>query len=82
MPGAVDDVLGLDVAVRRADAGDRAARGVRNPVTGDALDDPRALQPGALGQRHRDVDRVGPAVVGDVEAGQDVVRRGPAGTAP
>ena len=73
--GAVDDVLGFDVAVvgctpvtaplRRHDAGDR-----------HAFDDGRALQSRALGQRHGDVDRVGAAVLFDVEAGEHVVGAG------
>ena len=40
------------------------------------------LHPGALGQRHGHVDRVGPAVLGDVEAGQHVVGAGQREQAP
>ena len=71
-PGAVDDVLGLDVAARRAHAGHRAAAG-QEPGYRRALDDPRAAHPGAPGQRHRHVDRVHPAVGRDIEAGQHVI---------
>ena len=71
-PGAVDDVLGLDVAARGADTGHGTAV-LHKTGDRDALDDPRALHPGAAGQRHRHVDRVDPAVGRDVEAGQHVV---------
>ena len=70
--GAVDDDLALDVAVRGADPGHRAA-------LGEHVEDRHALEHGrtglarALGEGHRHVDRVGPAVLGDVEAGEDVV---------
>jgi hypothetical protein len=72
---AVDDVLGFNVAERRAHAGHRAVlaqeSGHRN-----ALDDPGTLQPGTLRERHGDVDRVHPAVCRNVEAGQHVVGPG------
>ena len=56
---------------------DAPLRRVRDtPVTADALHDRRALLPGALGQRHRHVDGVHPAVLLDVEAGEDVVGAG------
>ena len=35
-----------------------------------ALEDAHAAHPGALGERHRDVDRVHASVIGDVEAGE------------
>ena len=71
-PRAVDDVLGLDVAVRRAHAGHRPA--TREHLRDrDAFDDRRPGQAGTLGQRHGDVDRVGSTVLGDVEAREDVV---------
>ena len=73
--GAVDDVLGLDRPRAVVDAGDRAAMR-RDAGDGDALDDRRALLAGASGERHRHVDRVHAAVVGDVEAGEDVVGAG------
>ena len=76
--GAVDDVLGLDLAVSPG-----APVETRTPVTApavgehvldrDALDDAHAEPPGALGQRGGDVDGVDPAVAGDVEAGEQVV---------
>ena len=74
--GAVDDVLGLDVAERRPHAGHRAARGQERRSTGtpSMIRDPALA--GALGQRHGHVDRVDPTVVGDVEAGQHVVGAG------
>ncbi len=70
--GTVHDVLGLDVTMRGADAGDRLAAG-QEAGRGHALEDPHAQLAGALGQRHGDVYRVDPAVLLDVEAGQDVV---------
>jgi hypothetical protein len=46
---------------------------VVTPSGGDALEDRRAGLARALGQRHRDVDRVHAAVVLDVEARQQIV---------
>ena len=73
--GAVDNVLGLDVAARGPDPGDSTAV-AEEASDSDALDDPGALHPGAPGQRHGHVDRVDPAVGRDVEGGQHVVDPG------
>ncbi len=54
------------------DAGDDAAL-LEHAGDGDALEDRRALHARALGERHRHVDRIGAAVLLDVEAGEDVV---------
>ena len=71
--GAVDDVLGLDVAVRGAHAGDARRSACRTPVTGTPSMMRAPAHARALGERHRDVDRVHAAVLLDVEAGEDVV---------
>src|SRR6516164_8495091 len=71
-PGAVDHELRLDVALRGADPGHRAAA-PQEPGNRHALDDPGATHPGSLGQRHRHVDRVHPPVARDVEPGEHVV---------
>ena len=42
-------------------------------MTGDALDDGRALLSRTLGQCHRHVDRVGPAVLFHVEPGEHII---------
>ena len=70
--GAVDDVFRRDIAACRAHAGDAAAL-LQDGRDGHAFDDAGARHAGALGERHRHVHRVHPAVVPDVEAGQDVV---------
>ena len=74
---AVHYVLGLDVALWGPDAGDggcgQGASAGQEPGHRDAFDDPYAELAGTLGQRHRDVDRVHPAVCRDVEAGEHVV---------
>ena len=75
MPGAVHDDLALDVTRRRPYAGHGTALG-EYVEHRDALDDPGTGLPRAAGQRHRDVDRVRAAVLGDVEAGQHVVGTG------
>ncbi len=74
-PGGVDDHLGLDLTDVGQHPGNLPAPG---PHAGhrDALDHPRAELPGALGQRGRDADRIGAALVGDVERGQHVVGPG------
>ena len=72
---AVDDVLGLDGALVGHDTGHPAAL-AGEARDGYALDDPGPAHPRALGQRHADVDRVGAALVGHVEAGEDVVGLG------
>ena len=68
----------LDVAAASVrHAGDPRRASVRMPGDGDALDDPgapRRGRPWPAPWRH--VDRVGPAVVGDVEAGEHVVDPG------
>ncbi len=75
MPGAVDDELGLDVAERGVDAGD-AALLLGHRGDGAVLDQPRALAARALRERHRDADRVGAAVLLDVEPREQVVGPG------
>ena len=70
--GAVDDILGGDVAERRLDAGDAPAL-PQHAGDGHALDDAGTREARALGERHGDVDRVRAAVVLDVEAGENVV---------
>ncbi len=74
-PGAVDDELGLDVAVRCADPGHGAVPD-QDARDGHALDDASALLTRAPGERHRDVDRIHPAVSRDVEACQYIIRAG------
>ena len=74
-PGTVDDVLGLEVTVRRADPGHRAAA-LQEAGDGRAFDDPHAPHPGPPGQRHGHIDRVHPAIARDVEAGQHVIDPG------
>ena len=74
-PGTVHHVLALDLAGRGAHPGDRPAPGQEAGHRG-LLDDPHPAHPGALGQRHRDVDRVDPAVLRHVEPGQHVVGAG------
>ena len=73
-PAAIDDLLALDVAALGAHA-DHAPSPVIQDEVGDlgVLEDPRAALPGALGHRHRHVDRVGPALVRRPEAVDDVV---------
>ena len=75
LAGAVDDDLGLDVAVARC----------RTPTTDvvlgedvedpDVLDHPRAALPRPLGQRHGEVGRVGLAVAGQPDGADEVVGR-------
>ena len=72
---AVDDVLGLDVAVLSPHTRHDAAL-LQDARDRHALDDLRPLHSGALGQRHRDVDGVGLPVFLHVEARQDVVGPG------
>src|ERR1022692_1183783 len=67
-PGAVDYVLGLDVAADCADAGHDAAI-AQEPRHRRALDDRDALHPGTPGHRHGHVDWIDPAVGRDVETG-------------
>ena len=72
MPRAVDDVVGLDVTcagphTHRAAALDDEV-GDRDP-----LDDPGATEPGAPGQRHRDVGGGGPPLVGVVQRARQAV---------
>ena len=71
-PRSEHDLLALEVTTLGADADDAAT--VEDEV-GDlgVLEDLHAALPGALGHRHRDVDRVGPALVGGPEAVDDVV---------
>ncbi len=71
--GAVDDVLGLDVAERACWTPVTTPRLWRKPGDGDALEDRRPLHARPLRERHRDVDRVRAAVFLHVEAGEDVV---------
>jgi hypothetical protein len=73
--GAVDDVLRLDVTLRRAYAAHRTAAG-EEPGRRHPLQHGDPAHPGPLGQRHGGVDRVDPAVLGDIEAGQHVVGAG------
>ena len=75
MPAQLTTYSRLDVPGGRPHAGDRAPR-LQEPGDRHALDDRHPELARALGQRHRDVDRVGPAVLGHVEAGQDVVGAG------
>ena len=72
---AVDDVLGRDIAERRPHAGDPSPRR-QHTERRDALEDPDAPHARALGERHRDVDRIHAAVLLDVEAGLDVIDLG------
>ena len=71
-PRGEHDLLALDVAARRTDA-DHAPPVEDEPGDLGVLEDPYAALPGTLGQRHRDVDRVGPPLVGSPEAVDDVV---------
>ncbi len=73
--GAVDDVLGFDIAERRGDAGDCAPL-PQESGHGHPFEDLHPAQAGSLGERHRDVGGVGSPVTGDVEAGEDVVGAG------
>ncbi|CAB4958902.1 unannotated protein [freshwater metagenome] len=73
--GAIDHVLGLDVAEGGGDTGDRAL-GREHPGDRAAFDNAGAPHARTLGHRHRDVDGVDPAVVGNVEAGEQVVGLG------
>ncbi len=66
------DLLALDVAAFCAD-GDHPAAGEDEVGDLGVLEDPGAALLGALGQRHRHVHRVGPALVGGPEAVDDVV---------
>ena len=74
-PGRVHDVLGFD----GSPVGDHprhATASRREPCDGDVLDEARPAGPGSLRERHRDVHRIGPTLVGDVEPGEDVVGLG------
>ncbi len=72
LAGAVDDNLGLDVALICLDAGDGV---VLDGDGGDAgaLADRDALVPGAAGQGGGQVGRVGPAVAGQPDRALEVV---------
>ena len=78
--GAIDDEIRLDVAERRGHAG-HAPVLLGHPGCRDAFEDLHAAHPGALGQRHRHVDRIHAAVLLHVEAGFDVVHLRAAGRA-
>ncbi len=69
--GAVDDELGLDVAAVGAHAGHLALVGLDAEHL-RVLEDPGAAHARALGEGLRDVGRVHPAVVREVEGGLDV----------
>jgi hypothetical protein len=75
MPAQLTTYSQVDRAVAGGDAGDRAPRR-GDAGGGDALEDRRAGLARALGQRHRDVDRIDAAVVLDVEAGEQIVGAG------
>ncbi len=72
LAGAIDDDLGLDRAPVRDDAGDRAIAGFDR---GDArlLEDPRAAVARALGERLRQIGRVGLAVARQPGAAGEIV---------
>ena len=70
--GRVDDDLGLDPAALRQYRGDPAVRGL-DSGGGHAFDDRDTQLARTLGQRGRHAHRIGPALVGHIEAGQDVV---------
>ena len=70
--GAVDDDLGLDVAKRRANAG-YVPVVVQDAGRRHALEDLHAPCARPLGESHRDVYRIHPAVLLHVEAGLDVI---------
>ena len=71
-PGRVDHDLRLDAAGLGQHGRDPAAAGL-HAGRGHALDDLDATLPGALGERGCHADRVGPPLVGHVEAGQHVI---------
>jgi len=74
--GAVDHVVGGDLALVGRDAGDpRSARPGRDPDGGHlgVLEDPGAAGARALGQGHGGVDRVGLAVVGQEDGADHVL---------
>ena len=71
--GGVHDDLGLDGPSVGDDAGHASSR-LRDSCRRHVLEDPGATHPGALRVGHRQVGRVDPAVLGDVERGKDVVR--------
>ncbi len=66
--GAVHDDLGLNIAARGAHRAN-AAPLLQHPERGHAFQELYAAQACALAQRHRDIDRIHPAVFLDVEAG-------------
>ena len=69
---AVDHILRLDIARLRAHAGDPAVL-LQHAGDAHALDQARACHARAPGERHGHVHRIGAAVIGDIEAGENVV---------
>ncbi len=72
LPGAVDDDLGLDVALVGAHAGGSSVLG-ENAGDPGLFDDARTAHPRALGKRERQVGRVGLAVGGQPDGADQVV---------
>jgi hypothetical protein len=79
-PGAVNHVLGLDLAARSGDARDPAAC-AQDPRDWGVLEDPHAALPRAPGERLRNVGRVDARVVREIEGCDQVtdIRQRPEG---
>ncbi len=70
--GGVDDVLALDIALRRPHADDASIRG-QHVQHGCAFEDRHAAHARALRQSHGRVNGVHPAVLRHVETGQQII---------